>query len=106
MQHDVSLDLDPDELENAGAPKPLVVAETALVDHVVQVLDATPDKYTEKLMDLFLEPEKKLCIGTLCSGSDAVLDVLKASRSFDLFSASNLTPNTHCFMEGAQMCSS
>ena len=54
-------------------------AEQNLVDYMRGLLDVFPEHFAKRLEKLFQESESaKLCVGTLCSGSDSVVDVLKA----------------------------
>lgn len=56
-------------------------AERNLVDYMGALLDVFPEHFASRLEKLFLEPARGNCqlrVGTLCSGSDSVVDVLKA----------------------------
>eukprot|EP00435_Cladocopium_sp_Y103_P053377 s1427_g17.t1 len=80
FEHDPGVsELDLEALEEATPSKPTLTAETGLARYVAQVLAVCPEAPAKKLQKLFAESaSQKMSVGTLCSGSDAVIDVLQA----------------------------
>ena len=75
-----TLAVDMDEIEGQQhlAPKPLLLVETLLREHVFAVLQTFEGLPAQRLRQTFLQSSSKLKVGTLCSGSDSVIAVLEA----------------------------
>ena len=80
IHHGITLEVDMDENEGQQhlAPKPLFLVETLLREHVLAVLQTFEGLPAQRLRQTFLQSSCKLKVGTLCSGSDSVIDVLEA----------------------------
>ena len=80
--HASFLDSGPDEeVTDKPSAKPADTSSLGMDVFVRKVLDAVPLEYVPNLLELFQGSlEKKLKIGTLCSGTDCVVDTLKAIR--------------------------
>lgn len=75
---EVPTDLDDSEPEEVDI---MQGAEQNLADYTRVLLDVFPEHFASRLEKLFLESARANCqlrVGTLCSGSDSVVDVLKA----------------------------
>lgn len=60
---------------------PQIVIEEALGSYVLSVLKAMPEECKNNLRKVFHDSKsKRFKIGTLCSGSDSVVDALNAPR--------------------------
>lgn len=79
-QDETTLEVDMDEIEGRQylASKPLFLTETFLHEHVWAVLETFEGLPAQRLKEVFRQHPKKLKVGTLCSGSDSVMDVLEA----------------------------
>lgn len=78
--HASFLDAGPDEEKtDVISPKPAAACVVGMEAFVRKVLDAVPLKHVPDLLELFKGSlQKKVKTGTLCSGSDCVVDILKA----------------------------
>lgn len=74
-------DTDVDEFKMKSTPK--FTVESSLKNHIMEILDALPAAPADRLASIFLSTlgNRQLRVGTLCSGSDSVVDVLQAPEN-------------------------
>lgn len=101
------MELDLEDLQDTLPSKPTLTAQKGLARYVAEVLEVCPEAYAKKLQMLFEESagQKKLSVGTLCSGSDAVIDVLEASFFANLCMSKTTEHNEYlvgCFPVASQ----
>lgn len=72
---------DVDEFKMKSTPK--FTVESSLKNHIMEILDALPAAPADRLASIFLSTlgNRQLRVGTLCSGSDSVVDVLQAPEN-------------------------
>ena len=69
--------------------------ETLLREHVWTALTTFEGQPAKQLKEIFLQSSKKFKIGTLCSGSESVMDVLEAFPFQRTGQAEMLYPHTY-----------
>ena len=74
-------DTDVDDFKMKSTPK--FTVESSLKNHIMEILAALPAAPADRLASIFLSTlgNSQLRVGTLCSGSDSVVDVLQAPES-------------------------
>ena len=74
-------DTDADDFKMKSTPK--FTVESSLKNHIMEILAALPAAPADRLASIFLSTlgNSQLRVGTLCSGSDSVVDVLQAPES-------------------------